>query len=446
MDVQLLEKIIEDQRIEFFETTSGISRAIDFERHLGLPEISVISGVRRCGKSTLLRRIADSSGWSVCFLNLDDPRLVEFEQQDFATVYELWMKRLPLTPERILILLDEVQNVSGWEQWATMFARKKGHKVFITGSNSKLLSSELSTHLTGRHFDIEMYPLSFSEIYHYSSQALLNRSSPRDVAVSADIAQGSTGQPSTVPASTAQSINLARAFDRYLRYGGFPRVFLDNNLGYLPLYYEDVVVKDILVRKKLRNVRALRGLARILATETSRIFSNSNTAKVLGLKDDATVDKYCSYFVESFLFFELKQFSTSLRKQRRSKSKYYCIDHALARSNGFWKGDGDAIALELMVCLELQRRNHEIYYWHSKNNYEVDFVLTHGPEPIQAIQVSYSVNDPVTLNRELRALSAAAKELNVTDLIIVTHSERRNIEQHGMQVKLIPFVEWAFSS
>jgi predicted AAA+ superfamily ATPase len=425
MKLSELEKIIEDQRVDFESAPRGIARAGDFEHHFQSPVVSVIQGVRRCGKSTLLRQLADRAtqrGFNVCFLTLDDPRLTRFEAKDFEAVYNLWQKSRSFAEHRSIIFLDEVQEVAGWEKWANYFAQQKSHKVFVTGSNSRLLSSELGTYMTGRHLDIYLTPLSLGEIV--------------DALPNAD----------RTALSSAGRAELERAYENHERYGGFPRCVLDRSLSYLPVYYADIVQKDIIVRAKTRNKSAVENLARLMATETSRLFNHSKIARVLKLKDEATVRKYCRLMVQSYLFYELRCFSRSARDQTRSHPKYYSIDHAMAKANGFWKVDDPTRVLELIVCAELIRRGESLFYWRSEKNYEVDFLVTKGTTPRSAIQVSYSIDDPLTEEREVRALVAAHVELGVQDLVLVTRHESRVLRQHGVTIRLVPIVDFLLST
>ena len=416
-----LKKILQDQRLDFECTARGIPRSGDYAHHFETAITTIIQGVRRCGKSTLLRQLADEAlkrGCSVFYLTLDDPRLTSFRAADFENVYQLWQSDANFLAQRSILFFDEIQEIAGWEKWINYFAQSKSHKIFITGSNSRLLSSELSTYMTGRHLDVYLAPLSFAEIV--DAQAGLDCSG----------------------VSSASQSDLNKLFELYQGYGGFPRCFIDRTLKYLPSYYADIVRKDMIVRAKVRNKEAVESLARILATETSRLFNHSKIARLLKLKDEATVRKYCRFLTQAYLFYELRCFSKSVRSQTRSHPKYYCVDHALAKSNGFWKVDDPTRVLELLVCAELMRRGASVYYWHSHKGYEVDFVLADGPNPKAAIQVSFALDDILTEEREVRALDAAYAELDVEDFVIITRYEKREIQRSGYKIKVLPVVEF----
>jgi uncharacterized protein len=415
-----LQKILQDQRLDFEGASRGIPRSGDFAHHFETPTTTVIQGVRRCGKSTLLRQLADEAikrGHTVFYLTLDDPRLSSFQASDFEAVYHLWQSNANFLPRQSILFFDEIQEIKGWEKWINYFAQNKSHKIFITGSNSRLLSSELSTFLTGRHIDVYLTPLSFAEIV--EAQAL-----------------------DRFGISSASQVELEKLYELFQVYGGFPRCFIDRTLRYLPSYYSDIIQKDIIVRAKVRNKDAVEELARLLATETSRLFNHSKIARLLKLKDEATIRKYCRHLIQAYLYYELRCFSKSVRSQTRSHPKYYCIDHALAKANGFWKVDDPTRILELIVCEELMRRGESIFYWHSRKGYEVDFILAHGTAPKTAIQVSFAVDDPLTEEREVRALDAAYAELKVEEYIIITRYEKRDIRRPGYMIKVVPVVEF----
>jgi uncharacterized protein len=420
-----IEKILSDQRLDFESAPSGVRRRMDFDEHFKSPAVSVIQGIRRCGKSTLLRQMAvamSQNGFHICYLSLDDPRLASFRAKDFETVYSIWQLNAQFSPDKSVLFFDEVQDVNGWEKWINYFSQNKKHKVFITGSNSSMLSGELGTYMTGRHLDVYLTPLSYSEMLNIGDSQ----------------SQGH--------GLFSSDVLLERKYEEFVKYGGFPRCALDQTLSYLPVYYADIVQKDIIVRGKIRNKPAVESLARVMATETTNLVNHSKVARLLKLKDEATVRKYCRLLVDAYLFYELRCFAKSVRSQTRSHPKYYCVDHAMAKANGFWKLEDPTRILELIVCSELQRRRESLFYWHSEKGYEVDFLTTRGTNPQVAIQVSYSIDDLLTEERETRALAAAHNELGVSELWIVTRHDKREIKRDGYVIKVIPIVEFLRSN
>ena len=396
-----LELIFRDQQREFLQTPIEIPRANEFGNHLRRrEEVTVITGVRRCGKSTFLRQIrqtlpADSQ---VLFTSFDDPRLSTFVAADFEALYELWLSTGIDTSRPMVLFFDEVQLVEGWERWIDYFTKRNNTKIFVTGSNATLLSSEIATLLTGRHSDIHLTPLTFSELSRWKKIP-----------------------PPDSPESRASIAGLLRS---YLEFGGFPRAYLDQNHSILRDYYADILHRDIITRLPRSNPRYLIELGVILASESTRLFNRSTVAKILGLKDQVTVGRYLKAFEDTYLFRDLRAYDPSVRKQLRSLSKFYCVDHVMSAENGFQRGDNSAgTTLEQIVFNQLLRFGKDLFYWSSSRGYEVDFLVVDRRKPICAIQVCDSLYDPKTLERELRALKAAQQELKVERALIVIRDQ-----------------------
>lgn len=420
-----LRKAITDQLIAFRAPAQHVHRQLpnDFNRQLNTPEIGVITGVRRCGKSTLFRQIASElpSKSKAYFLDLEDSALLDFSLKDFQIVYDLWMELDPPGEERVYLFYDELQNVKGWERWVRTAAQFPNHKVFITGSNSQMLSSELASTLTGRHVPTHLMPFSLSEI------------------IENELEFSKLSKLEQHASTTQVRINLI--IESFLKIGGFPRCYLERSNELLSLYFSDIVSRDIIKRRNVRSSAALVRLGEILCRENTRLFNRRKTAALLGIKDNSTFAKYCDYFKECYLFYEVRQSSPSLRKQMRSLSKFYCIDPALPRAVAGSASNGHSAEFENLVFLELRRKFEKIGYWSSETG-EVDFVVdsTHGE---YAIQAAYSVDDDDTLKRELGALIAIHKEQGIKNLFIVTAAETRVVEASGVQVKVIPVTQVA---
>ncbi len=421
MDREALRKTVVQQLLDFREDSPFIQRTlpVDFDSHLKGPEVSVITGVRRCGKSTFFKQIQMllPQPNKVYFFDFEDPLLDDFGIQDLQTVYELWLEMdSPRDQDSVFIFYDEIQNVENWERWVRKLAKYKKHKIFVTGSNSQMLSGELATALTGRHRPIHMMPLSFFELCEHSFQL-----SQLD-ALSQE--------------STEISVKKNKILESLLRIGGFPRPHLEKNTSLLPLYFNDIITKDIIRRRKIKNSQALVRLGGLLCRENTRLFNRAKTSKILDIKDNSTFSKYCSYFQETFLFYEIRQYSPSLRKQMRSLSKFYCVDPALPRSVAGSSSSGYSSEFENLVFLELKRIFSEIYYWRSQDGREVDF-LVKGQKGWRGIQVAYSVSSPETLNREIEALKSLNSEIAVEKNYIVTAAENRTIKTDSVRVEVI---------
>lgn len=384
-------------------------------------ESTVISGVRRCGKSFFMKLLAQElqKEAAIFYLDFDDPRLINFSTEDFETAYKLWLSWFPTLPEQVVMFFDEPQNVLGWELWINFFAAKPNHKVVLTGSNSKMLSSDLSTHLTGRQRLIELTPLSFSEVSRTHN-----------------------------PSQSKNDSELGGLLNRYIKFGGFPRVWLTEETALLGQYFKDIVIKDISTRKGAAPAKVNIELGLSLMTQASRLVNKSTLARQLGFKQQRTISKHIGAFIDCFLFTEVRLFSPSLKKQQRSLAKFYPVDHALARHTRFSVFDDKSFCLECMVASELRRRGYELYYWKSKDNFEVDFIAFKlGAEPI-AVQVCIDISSKDVMEREVRALEACYNELQIHSLYIITVMDHREISltvsnKQKIAAKVLPFTVWA---
>jgi hypothetical protein len=402
-----------------------VPRLFPLQLHLLSPEVSVVTGVRRCGKSTVLRQVAAyaASKYSIHYLNFEDQRLIRFEVDDFRRAYEEFL--IGASPDKKhLLIYDEIQLVKGWERWLAGLSSKKHIKVFISGSNSQLLSSELATLLTGRHKTLHITPFSFREIVNTLPEFVDDN--------------GATVQ------TTAHRVAIQRALKNFMNYGGFPRAYLGKDLAIISQYHEDILFKDIAVRRRVKNVSALRKLSSILATQNTRLFNQNKSAVDVGIKSDLTIAKFCDYFTEVYLYSELRLYSRSRRKQLRGKAKFYAVDPLLAKSVGYHHGDTTYWILENHVANELHRRGYEVHYWHSKNGYEVDFIAYKKGEESLALQVAVSLGDPRTVKREVRALESARAELGVKKTYIVTLEEISPDTLNELaEIQVISFPKWA---
>lgn len=422
MEKAELKNVIIDQSREVSAADLWV-RDVELAQHLGIPEVSVITGVRRCGKSSLLSLIAAEVGStdSLFYLNFEDVRLVSFGLDDFQRALDAWLELKQTTPDRIFFFYDEIQVVDGWQRWIAQLAKNKRYKVFITGSNSKLLSGELASLLTGRHLPLTLYPFSFREIARQTfGERLLDPQIWLD---------------------SNDKLELRRLLLEYMEYGGFPRVFLSKSRQLLSQYFADIVLKDIAVRRRIRNEKPLLELGTILMADATRLINKTRLASAVGIKDAETVSSYIHFFAETYLGFEVKGYYHSKQKTMRSQSKFYGVDHALASFVGGSISPDVGVMLENMVYVELLRRGYSPCYWRSEEGFEVDFVITRGRRVTHAIQVCYSLGDQVTREREARALHAAAAEIRPEVLQIITLDPAAYPEISGIIVS--GFEKWA---
>jgi len=401
MDKTHLRQVLKDELDDFKRDSPFISRIVDVGVHLKTTDITIITGVRRCGKSTFLRQIRNQlPNHHILYADLESPRLATFELSDFEYCDQIWQEQLADSKlESVVLFVDEVQNVVGWERWVRYFSEKRKFKVFITGSNSEMLSTELGSALGGRYVTLELFPFSVNEI-----------------------AATLIGDIKAASQTTDLYAKLSNIVDQGIQYGMFPKPFLEKSTQIYPYLFNDIISRDIVRRKKIRKPLPLLELGTLLARDNTRTLNNITTAELIGLEDSRTIAKYISYFKEAYLFFTLRSFSSSLRKQIRGRSKSYCIDPVLADQVSS-KQNRFTAALENFVFLELLKQKVNFGYWLSSNGYEVDFVLENKKGALTAIQVCYDLSGQDTLKREVRALLAAKKELKADNLIIVTRDQ-----------------------
>lgn len=421
MERNLLHHVLSAQWGEARYLSNAVSRTMEIQGDLSKQEVSIITGVRRCGKSSYLRQLAVSlsGNFAPILVEFDDPNLEGFRGQDFSQLISIWEELNPGDNRARIFLLDEIQNVEGWEKWVTQLAKDRSNKIIVTGSNSKMLSSELGTLLTGRHITHEMTPFSFSEVCNAFRREPRLHQSEENVA--------------------------EQVYKLYSKFGGFPRAYVEKDTSVLPRYLADFLERDVIARHGARLSRPLKELIRVCCSSNTRLVNRSKIAKELGIKDDATVKRYMNWFAECYVFFEVKQFFASVRKQMRSQSKLYFIDPALAQQSTFSVMGTEGAFLENSVYLELRRRGYEIFYWKSeKSDSEVDFVARKAGNDLQAVQVSLTVVDEKTLDRELRGLSNISRELGIKDLLLITLADKeRSIKFNGCDIRFVSFLNWA---
>ena len=378
------------------------------------PFVRVFSGVRRCGKSTLLQMIRRKSDEQDYFLNFDDERLIDFQVPDFQKLYEVFLEQFG---EQKTFYFDEIQNIHAWERFVRRI-HDSNNKVYVTGSNANLLSRELGTHLTGRYIKTEVYPFSFAEFLKAKKQTV--------------------GDLSKL--STKEDIVFKRYFNQYLKQGGFPEYFKSGKSDYLKHIYESIIYRDIAVRHQLPQVKTLKQLSFFCASNIAKPLSFNQFKKMFGVGSGTTIKEYFDYFEDSYLFFTLNKHDYSLKKQAYAPKKVYCIDNRLAAEVGFRFTQDEGRFLENVVFLELKRRAKDIFY--HKNKKECDFVLTQGLHVTEAIQVSKSLEDEATRKRELEGLLEAMEVYDLKEGLILTENEEGGEKVGRKKIKILPIWKW----
>ncbi len=415
-----LKSVIKEQRqelqqIEKKEHLIAREKLHEAQAFLKHPNILVVTGVRRCGKSIFSYLM--EKDYKFAYINFDDERLYGLGREDLNKVLEAFYE---LYGEVEYIILDEVQNVSGWELFANRLRRTK--KVILTGSNSNLLSGELATHLTGRYLDIHLLPFSFREFlllkqFHFSSVY-----------------------------TTEEKAKILNYLNEYLEAGGFPETHKFGK-SILVKIYEDILTKDVLFRHQIKKIEPLKKLARYLITNSAEEITYSRLSKIFDIKHVSTVSNWIGYLEDTFLIFRLERFSFKLKQQFIAPKKVYCIDSGMVETMGFKFSENKGKMLETVVAIELQRKKHstldmEIYYWKDAWQNEVDFVLKKGKRVSELFQVSYAEDKLGIREREISGLLKASTELKCNVLKIITWNYETVETIGGKKVEFVPLWKW----
>ena len=371
----------------------------DADELLQNPLIKLITGPRRVGKSVFALLMLQ--GKNFAYLNFDDNQLLEKWDEDLA------MSALDnVYPDYDFMLLDEIQNLPDWDLWVSKLYRR-GKNLIITGSNAKMLSSEMATVLTGRYLQIEMLPFSLDETMSWKN-------------ISPDREEQAT-----------QAITLA---DDYMRNGGYPETIPARSItkSYLSTLFDSILLKDVAQRHKVRNTTDLYNLATYLLSNFCNPISANELAGELGMSSVATTKKFCDYLNEPYLFFYLPRFNNKLKLMNKAPKKVYVVDNGFVQSTAFNLSENLGRLLENQVFVELLRRGYipgqTLFYYRTRNDKEIDFVTRKGAKVEQLIQVCYDMSSEKTRKRELDALAEAAEELHCDNLLVITNSQEEKIE------------------
>ena len=373
-DKEILKKIVIRQKLEFLTKQNFVQRDSlnEILKWLKDNRIIILTGIRRCGKSTLLKELMQNiSNW--CYVNFEDERFLDFKAQDFELLNEVLIEEYGNV---IIYFFDEIQNIEKFETFVRRL-QDEGKKVIITGSNASLLSKEFGTRLTGRYKTFEIYPFSFKEFLKFKNIIL----DKNDFYI------------------VEKKVNLVKIFEEYLSLGGMPEYLKNNDPEYVKTVYENILYKDIIARYSIRKQKVIKELVNILGTNISSQFTYNSLKNSLGLGNAITVKEYISFLENSYLFFELLKFSYSIKQQLNYPRKIYLIDSAFNQICGVNFSDNKGKILENMVFIELKRRNKEIFYYTDKN--ECDFIIKEKTKITEAIQVCYILNKD-NQEREIR--------------------------------------------
>ena len=403
---------------------TGIDRLAWFpelSRYLTSREILLLMGARRTGKSTLVYQIvrsllnAGTPKEAVLYINLDEPVFAS-KAKDPAFLRELVEDHCTRHEDisRFTVCIDEVQNHEYWVGTVkTLFDTRPDIRLILTGSSSALLRREISTRLSGRYFAVTVWPLSFAESLAFSG----------------------IKKPTMV--------KKRQHFLTYLSYGGFPRVVLEQDVelkkDLLKNYYETIYLKDIIFPNSIRSSSDLYDILYFLIANIGRPLSFNRIADTLHIAPE-TVREYIGYAEDAFLFYPVKKFDFSVKKQLANPKKIYCIDTGIVSAVAFAFPGNRGSLLENAVFLALKKRYGEVYY--HKNRYECDFLVRMNNKIVSAIQVSESLGNPDTRARELRGLLEAMETYDLTEGTIITLQESGGDEVEGRHVRIEPVAGW----
>lgn len=389
--------------------------SLDTDTLLNSHLIKLITGPRRVGKSTqALLMLRDKN---FAYLNFDSQQLLD------AWDANLVMRMLDdVYPGYDYLLLDEVQNLDAWDLWVSELYRQ-GKNLVITGSNAKMLSSEMATVLTGKYLQVEMLPFSLEELFDWHKLDLHH----------------------LMPEQGAECKVLT---DDYLRNGGYPEVVASRQLvrSYLDTLFDSIVWKDVAKRHNVRNITDLNNLAVYLVSNFCNPLSSNELAEELGLSSVNTTKKYMDYLHEPYLFYYLSRYNNKLKLMKKAPRKVYVVDNGFVAAKAFSVTENLGRLLENQIFIELVRRGYDtektMFYYRSRNDKEVDFVLRQGVHIERLVQVCYDLSSPKTEKREVDALVECAGELKCDNLTIVTYDDERAIEKDGYKIDVIPIVKF----
>ena len=424
---QLLEEQNRQWRGGFLE--AGFEREVTREllEYVPMKHIIALLGVRRCGKSTVLKQIINHlisqkvPAENILFLNLEAPVLERYKN-DPVNLQKLFDEYAALAnPKkgRVFVFLDEVQFFPKWQVFVKNLYEKGGVKFFITGSNSQLLSAEMATLLSGRQIIKKIQPFSFREM-----AAIKNI----DIKDKLEVAQNAAV--------------LAKICGQYLKMGGFPEVVLEENDGLkrelLANYYRSILYQDIVPRFEIKKTKEVESLLLYLFSNIGQGFSYNSLGKFSQIQGK-TAKEYVGFFEKSFLLSEISNYQYSIKKQENYPKKIYAVDSGFMETAAFSFSENFGRLLENAVFIKLAAGGKKIYYY--KNSLECDFVIKEKTKITAAIQVTKKI-DSINEKREMSGLLAAMEKFDLKSGLIITESQEDEKSVDGKTIKIIPLYKW----
>jgi len=419
MDIKSIETVLLEQREEFNTCLleEYCSRAEEELVDLNSKLAQVVIGIRRSGKSTLCFNVIKKSGEKFAYVNFDDERLSEVSAESLNSILECLYK---IYGDFNYLFIDEIQNIDEWYLFVNRLLRTGMH-VLITGSNAKLLSGELATHLTGRHLRIELFPFSFAEYCDYKKISKSHR-------------------------TTKEKGFLRAAFDEYLHDGGFPELLNEKRKqAYINTLVDSILKRDIEKRYSVKYKAAFENIANHLLNNAPAKINYNELQTLFSLKSDHTAANYVNYAKNAYLICGLHKYSPKSKIRIRDE-KAYAVDVALMnnRENAL-AGDNLGWRLETIVFIELLRRyrplEYDVYYYDETSG-EADFLVCKGNSVQKIIQVSYDISNPKTYKREINGLLLASSKTECNDLLLITDHDEQSCVADGKKIDIIPAYSW----
>lgn len=419
VDKRTLEYILTDQQEEIEGRAAEMlcHRAEESLVDLHSTQAQVVIGVRRCGKSTLCYQALKDAALKFAYVDFDDERLANLQVEQLDDVLEILYK---ICGDFTHLFMDEIQNIEGWHLFVNRLLRKKIH-VVISGSNAKLLSGELATHLTGRNKETVLFPFSFREFC-----KMRNVDTER---------------------KTTKSEAFRRdAFDKYLMQGGFPELMsIGDSRSYVRSLTDNILKRDIEQRHKISYKAAFEKMANHLLNIAPTFVVSKDLAETFHFRSEHTAKNYVDHLKQAYMLIGIQKYSRK-SKVRAVQEKVYAVDVAMmnGRDNAF-AGENLGYRLETIVLVHLMRRckldGLDVYYL-SERYSECDFIVCKDNVIHQAIQVSYDITSAKTRKREINGLVTAAKQAGCGNLLLLTDHERGEIDEDGHEIKIQPVYEW----
>lgn len=383
--------------------------------------IKVIVGPRRAGKSVFCLEMLKDRPFA--YLNLDDEGLSPF-LKDLKDYNKLVKKMFEHYGQTKCLFFDEIQNLARWELFANRLQRE-GYNLILTGSNAKLLSRELATHLTGRHYSLEILPFSFKEF-------LVAKNFPTTVGFSLRENEGLI-------------LNYLKEF---FQTGGYPEVVVDKieMEKYLSSLLDATLFRDIVGRYNIRFPKMVESISYFLLNNVSSELSLRKLTNILKLRSVTTVEKYLEFLRETYLFFTLNRYSYKASERLTAPRKIYAVDNGYLTAKAIWSSANPGKLMENLIFMEMikrqQKENRDLFYYKTRNGREVDFIIRKGLKITYLIQSAFQIHNLETERREMKALLEAGEELNCDNLIILTWDKEEIEKIEGKTVRFIPLWKW----